>query len=242
MDKRHKEMQTLLANAGLEAGRIYDQKGRVHGEGTAPNGRTQVFSLSGGSRGDPRGDLNEHARMKRFAKANPKLTTAASQPTQLQAALQRASILAAPPIEKRRITIDLEQPESAPPASDPPPPSTMTMPAPKPTPTAAAKQIRKLTQIEFYQLCEWLKGAKLQDVATFAELERLAHKGTDIDVSASTIREAYAATKLELPEKLRAPAPPDHVVVAKILSDFMRKLGEAPPPELLAIAVKLERV
>ncbi|CAN7543738.1 hypothetical protein LJR130_003834 [Variovorax sp. LjRoot130] len=239
MEKRHKDMLTLLTAAGLEPGKIYSHRGRICGEGMAPNGREQTFSLSNGSTSDVRGDLNESSRMKRFAKANPKVEPPK---TALGLALTQAKVIESPRV-RRRITIDLEPPPPPPQLELTAPPPAPVQPPPVPAPmTAPAKTINKISQISFFKLCTWLQTADLKEAHSYQWIADRASPVVGVTVSPSTVREAYTATGVELPERLRAPAVEPHVYVARELAAFMRKLGENPSEELMAIAGKLERV
>ena len=225
MDKRSKELATMVEAAGLEELRIYHASSRVHVLARAPNGAEQTFSVSTG-KGDYRGDLNESARMKRFARANP-----APAKTALGIALAEAKVVE-PPRVRPRITIDLEPPPAAPQLSI----------EPATTMTAPSKTINKISQVQFFKLCTWLQAADVKEAHSYQWIADRASVAIGATVSPSTVREAYTATDLELPERLRAPAVEPHVYVARELAAFMRKLGENPSEELMAIAGKLERV
>jgi len=61
----------MVKDAGLELVGTELKSGRIAAEVKAPNGVVRTFTISSTSRIDPRGDLNEQARIKRFARENP---------------------------------------------------------------------------------------------------------------------------------------------------------------------------
>ena len=68
---RMKLLRDMVLDAGLEIVSTGMKNNRVAIEAKAPNSVVGTFQLSTSSRADPRGDLNEHARIKRFARNNP---------------------------------------------------------------------------------------------------------------------------------------------------------------------------
>jgi len=68
---RMKLLRDMVLDAGLELVSTGFRNNRVAVEAKAPNGLTRTFQLSTSSRIDPRGDLNEHSNIKRFARQNP---------------------------------------------------------------------------------------------------------------------------------------------------------------------------
>ena len=68
---RMRLLRDMVLDAGLEIVSTGTKNNRVAIEAKAPNGLTRTFQLSTSSRIDPRGDMNEHGRIKRFARENP---------------------------------------------------------------------------------------------------------------------------------------------------------------------------
>lgn len=71
LNKRQKDLKVLAEEAGLTVLRPVQRRNRVALMCEAPNGVTAEFTLSNGSSNDAHGDLNERARMRRFARENP---------------------------------------------------------------------------------------------------------------------------------------------------------------------------
>lgn len=91
----------IVKDAGLEVVGTDIKNGRVVVEAKAPNGVSRSFSLSTSGRSDPRGDLNENSRIKRFAKAN---TPAA--PEQLEETPEMAQTAASTPAAEQLTPIE----------------------------------------------------------------------------------------------------------------------------------------
>lgn len=102
----------------------------------------------------------------------------------------------------------------------------------KPTTTeaAAATAAAELTPIEFYRLCEWIKGLDMAGIPSLDALTIDAMKKIGQAVSEASVREAMQATETDEPEHWN-PLPEPHVVVARELAAFMKKLGEEPSPQ-----------
>ena len=74
MDRRQKDITTMAELAELTALRCEKRNGRQFVRCRADNGVEREFSISLGSRSDPRGDQNELSAMKRFARENAEQT------------------------------------------------------------------------------------------------------------------------------------------------------------------------
>lgn len=85
LNKRQKDLKVLAEEAGLTVLRPVQRRNRVALMCEAPNGNTAEFTLSNGNTNDAHGDLNERARMRRFARENPAPATP-PQPAQPQKA------------------------------------------------------------------------------------------------------------------------------------------------------------
>lgn len=70
MERRQKDLYTMAEQAGLSPKRYERKSNRGTLLCLAENGAERVFSISLGTRGDVRGDLNELGAMKRFAREN----------------------------------------------------------------------------------------------------------------------------------------------------------------------------
>ena len=70
MDRRQKDNITMTEQAELIALRTEKRNSRQYVVCRADNGVEREFSISLGSRSDPRGDLNQLSLMKRFAREN----------------------------------------------------------------------------------------------------------------------------------------------------------------------------
>lgn len=79
---RKRLLNDMVKDAGLEVVSAEMRNGRVAIDARAPNGVTRTFSLSNHTRSDPKGDLNEHSRIKRFARENPDPAAAPAQQTE----------------------------------------------------------------------------------------------------------------------------------------------------------------
>ena len=103
---------------------------------------------------------------------------------------------------------------------------------------ARAKQNR-LTQVQFFKLCEWVKSAKLEGHYTSASLAQAAPVATlGFTPIADHVSNALKATGIELP-KSPAPARALHdrtQLLAQEMVDFMREFGKEPSANLLAIS------
>lgn len=66
---RTKELVGMVRDAGLQVARTYTKGNRVCVDAVAPNGLAKMFALSQNP-GDMRGDLNERALIRRFARQN----------------------------------------------------------------------------------------------------------------------------------------------------------------------------
>ena len=97
MKKRNAELVTMAESAGLKVMSMHEKGGRVYAHCVAPNGVERPFSIVASKPSDVRGDMNEHALMKRFARQNPapykkpepiaesEMTTAQTTPAQPEA-------------------------------------------------------------------------------------------------------------------------------------------------------------
>lgn len=66
--KRMDQLRKYIEEAGLDFDCFVDKKdSRINARAIAHNGETRLFSLSGGSSDDHRGDMNERSRVRRFA-------------------------------------------------------------------------------------------------------------------------------------------------------------------------------
>ena len=74
MDRRQKDITTMAEQAELTALRCGKRSGRQFIQCRADNGVEREFSISLGSKSDPRGDQNELSAMKRFARENAEQT------------------------------------------------------------------------------------------------------------------------------------------------------------------------
>ena len=74
MERRQKDITTMAEIAELTALRCEKRNGRQFVRCRADNGVEREFSISLGSRSDPRGDQNELSAMKRFARENAEQT------------------------------------------------------------------------------------------------------------------------------------------------------------------------
>lgn len=74
MDRRQKDIITMAEQAELTAVRTEKRNCRQFITCRADNGVEREFSVSTGSRSDPRGDQNELSAMKRFARENAEQT------------------------------------------------------------------------------------------------------------------------------------------------------------------------
>jgi len=68
---RKRLLLDMVKDAGLEVISTDIKNNRVSVEVKAPNGIKATFQMSTSAKIDPRGDMNEHARIKRFARNNP---------------------------------------------------------------------------------------------------------------------------------------------------------------------------
>ncbi|GER16732.1 hypothetical protein [Variovorax boronicumulans] len=236
MHKRTRDITTMAEVAGLVLLRTYSSKARLCADARAPNGVEMTFSLSTGTRSDVRGDLNEQAKMKRFARLNP---APVPSPTEIAArAIERAAKPSVEVIRKRtRVTAVpaplAAAPITAPVASQPPsPPSLSTMTTKIDTP--ANNPVRDFTPAEFYRLCEWLKAQDLKLLPSFDALVLVASQKFGQPVSEATLKEAITVTERVEPEHWSPPTDPT-VILADALATFMRSLGVEPPKTLMTL-------
>ncbi|MDN7179054.1 hypothetical protein M0D69_13735 [Caballeronia sp. SEWSISQ10-4 2] len=68
---RKRLLLDMVKDAGLEVVTVGMKNNRVAVDARAGNGLTATFQLSTSSKSDPRGDMNENGRIKRFARQNP---------------------------------------------------------------------------------------------------------------------------------------------------------------------------
>jgi hypothetical protein len=97
----------------------------------------------------------------------------------------------------------------------------------EPSSTAA----KDLTPIEFYKLCEWLKGINCATLSGIDVLSRAASSALGQEISELTMREAMTATETPEPDAWH-PLPDPHVVLARELEGLLKELGHQPSPTL----------
>lgn len=254
MNKREKALCDMLDSAGLVRVSMSSQKGRHFAIGRAPNGKEARFSVSCGGSDDFRGELNELARMRRFAKNNQADTKPApGVPSTLPSPVAETRREFAPP--KRTVTITVK-PRPAPPLHTPPAAKTQpTMPAPapttkqqEPTPTMSkaatnpskGKPPQRMDRAQFLKLVKWAekageyrgKGKTLADLCAIASAEL----GLPT-VQASAMEDALdyhnAKDVIAKPAK-RTPT----AILAETLVSLLQKFGEQVPADLAALAKK----
>lgn len=84
MERRQKDIITMAEQADLAAVRTEKRLGRQWITCSAENGVEREFSISLSARGDPRGDLNELGKMRRFARENKAAASSQPEPTPTQ--------------------------------------------------------------------------------------------------------------------------------------------------------------
>jgi hypothetical protein len=219
MQKRQRDLTTMVETAELEILRCYTAKSRLCADVRAPNGVESTFPLSNGSRQDVRGDLNELARMKRFSRANPSavLTPAIQIPV------------------RRRVVKLVPDAATTPPApiSIAEPAITMTKPTPPVAPAKTAP-MQDLSPTQFYLLCIWLKALDLKLLPSFEAFAMVASQKFAMPVSEVTLKEALKATEIAEPEHW-SPTTVPHLIVAFELVAFMKSLGTEPPASLVSM-------
>ena len=105
---------------------------------------------------------------------------------------------------------------------------TLTMQKEKAKP-AIKISTAQLAPIDFYKVCEWLKG---QPLATFPNLEALtlgAAKHIASTVTDADIKTAMDATGIAEPEHWSEPTDP-HAILVRELSTMMKELGVTESP------------
>lgn len=230
MHKRTRDMTTMVEVAALTLIRTYQAKARLCADVRAPNGVEMTFSLSTGSRSDVRGDLNEQAKMKRFARLNPAASQSPEQIAQREAdlvALPAPAVVHKPRRRLAPVTTPVRR-AITPPA---PPITTSTITMSK-APTTNV--VEDFTPRQFYLLCEWLKAQKLPLIPSFDALAMLASQHFGMPASEATIKEAIALTELVEPEHWAPPTEP-HQILAQEMVTFMRSLGAEPSAAVISL-------
>ncbi|WP_454056830.1 hypothetical protein [Cupriavidus sp. Marseille-Q8015] len=217
MQSRLSELVRMAKDAGAEVLDKHQKSGRAYVELKAPNGVARKFSISL-SPNDARGDLNERSRIRRFMNEND---PAAREPEPVKPradAPEALNPVIPQPQPRRTITVSQQTSSKA--------GAAKASQAIKPSTTTAE---RELTHAEFYQLCEWIKGAVLTNFASAEVMALAASQVIGQTVSEATLRETMTLVKVEEPEQWK-PQEPDHVVVARQLDALMKRLGEEASP------------
>jgi hypothetical protein len=179
MTQTHKRIKTLtqfIEDAGLRLDCFVDKKdGRVWATAVAHNGQQRSFSLSNSTTQDPRGDLNERARIRRWAVEMGQPTQLAEKIREKLPEIKRVITLEPKTVDEAAIMDALDKlpkpepdPPPPPPAPAAPPPTRRPMtlfrhkrPPMEDTPPAKPAKLetktKKLTLHEQYMVIEWLK-------------------------------------------------------------------------------------
>lgn len=245
---RERQLKDMLGSLGLRVQGARPSNGRIAVTVRANNGAEREFKFAQHvDGGGARGLQNEKAMVRRW------LTTVTLQTeTVVAAALRQAGVVKTGEGDLVGFQFeDAPQPPhsaSEPVAAAPAEPVPVLPAEPKEEPVAQTQLkavpkkpvINKISQTEFYRLCEWLKAKNLQDAETTqVALALEASKALDLTVVDSTVGTALKAIGVTLrsPKALPSSAKLDRTrVIAKELVHLLRELGKEPSPELLAIA------
>jgi hypothetical protein len=245
MSSKHiRELSQLITKRQLriDAARTTQNSGSVRMWLIAPNGAEKQFFFSINTT-DPHAQLNNRRDIVRFAEANtpsviPKAVSKSiikrkpKPPTAMAQALQAAQTKVVEPTHP-----------TTPAALTKPNPTNSTTPETTPMTRSATPNRRlpaRLTAIEFFKLCEWIKTQDVNKLLSVAHAARLASEHFGRPVATSTVDDALKATNVQLPS---APAPKltltqleaNQAVLARALSDLMQELNMTPGADLLAL-------
>lgn len=216
MDRRQKDIMTMAEHAELAVVGCEKKNSRQYATLVAENGVKRTFSISIGSKGDARGDLNELGAMKRFSRENRVLP-------------------GTPPADPRMPAAPAVPPQSPFPVESPRKPRTMTTEPKKTTmklPTKTAT-VSALTPVDFYKVCEWAKAQELATVPCLEAMAMLAGQRLGQAVPEDEMKLVMDTIGIKEPAHWSEPTDP-HAIVARELLHIMKKLGEEPsPPEPL---------
>lgn len=212
MDRRQKDIVTMAEHADLAVVSCEKKNGRQFATVLAENKVTRTFSISLGSRSDPRGDLNELGAMKRFARENR---------------------LQSPP-EPSTTT------STKPPVSDmttATPRKTITAPTRAAT-SASKTAVQTLSHVDFYRACEWVKGQVLSTVPSLEALAMLAGQHLGSAVPEDEMKTVMEIVGISEPAHWAEPTDP-RAILARELLTIMKKLGEEPSQAFKQLATSL---
>lgn len=217
MDRRQKDLRTMAEHAELAVVSFDRKGGRLYAIMVAENGVQRTFSISIGSRSDPRGDLNELGAMKRFARENRLQTDAPGTNPHMPAAP------AASPQSNDRKTRPMTATTKK---------STLTMAA------VQAAAAPSLTAVNFYRVCEWLKTQNLTTVPSLEGLAMLAGQWLGQAVPEDEMKLVLDTIGTKEPAHWSEPTEPN-AIVARELLHIMKKLGEEPSPAFKRLTASL---
>jgi hypothetical protein len=236
MTNRTRDVLNLIEDAGrdfpLEIVERVEKNGRILVELRAGNGAVRQFSVSNTSRNDVRGDLNEKARMKRFARDNAPRT---EPPASAEAVASPVTTKPEPAqivVPKTRATLTMKNaPKTAHATTEHAPSRTLDMSAKSAPATESTPASRELTPKEFYKLCSYITDYEgpdaHDDIDVFA---MVCTRWLGQSVSVEAVREALDATGVAEPKHWTKQDDP-HIVVARELATIMRELGREPSPQ-----------
>jgi hypothetical protein len=227
MQSRLSILVNMVRAADLDLIEHYSKSNRICAEVRAKNGVKTTFMLSNSRGSDPRGDLNEQSRIRRFAVANGGASVADVMPVEAKTAavvppapkpteVKPAAIKDKP---RQRITMKNMTTNAG--------AAALATQAQAPAVAVASKAAQELTPIEFYKLCEYVKQT---DLTRSGEFEVAVMRSTDAlgcAVSESAFREAMQAVGKTEPDDWTKVEEP-HVVVARELLGVMVELGHNP--------------
>lgn len=209
MDRRQKDITTMAEHAELAMVSCEKKNGRQYATLLAENGNKRTFSISIGSRTDPRGDLNELGAMKRFARENRLTPAPQSHP--------------------------LTAPESTP----TPKPMTTTAPKKIMTlPTTKKVAVQALSHVDFYRVCEWVKAQNLATVPSLEALAMFAGQWLQSAVPEDEMKLVMTTIGVSEPTHWAEPTDPQAILARELLT-VMKKLGEDPSAAFKRLADKL---
>lgn len=211
MDKRQKDLKVMAEAAGISPLTFDRRKSRVYLLCEAENGVTREFSVSTGSTSDVRGDQNEQALMKRWARENAK-----PQP------------ITPPQPKKAQATMPAPRQAS----------SMGEQIAAQMSGKNAAKEPAELGMKDMFRLCTWMKLGDLNKVPSMDALVLESSKHLGMPVQESTVREAMDATGVAEPAHWGEPTDPQAIIVREI-GLLLKGLGQAPTDAFNKLAEKL---
>ncbi|WP_103018142.1 hypothetical protein [Alicycliphilus denitrificans] len=210
MDRRQKDITTMAEHADLAVVSCEKKNSRQYATLLAENGVKRTFSISMGSRSDPRGDLNELGAMKRFSREN-----------RIPAAPQAQPLPSAPETTPQPMTMTAAATKK-----------TMTIPATK------KAAVQSLSHVDFYRVCEWVKAQNLATVPNLEALAMLAGQWLQSAVPEEEMKLVMDTIGVREPPHWAEPTNPQAILARELLT-VMKKLGEEPSTAFKRLADSL---